>query len=289
MSTVQALKLLADTASRRCADRVERRTVAGVPALVAGRGPAFVFANACTPRGIEEPALAAFLGGVASAGLHAIAPELPDVRHGVVTPATVDALVRVAEDSDGALVLAGASTGGALAILAAADPRLAGRVALVSAIAPFADLANVLRLATTGHYADEGIFRRFPVEPRLRWVAERSLLALGDGTALAALLENDQPERFNELYAALPGGVRAAVELLSPARALSRVGARVDVAVDPWDTFFPPAEARALERAGAYVTRTPALRHVKPRIGPGLARFVRFTDRMLLGRPALAS
>jgi len=38
--SVRALRLLADTASRRCVDRVERRSVAGMPSLVAGQGPA---------------------------------------------------------------------------------------------------------------------------------------------------------------------------------------------------------------------------------------------------------
>jgi len=75
----------------------------------------------------------------------------------------------------------------------------------MSAIGPFGDLTNVLRLATTGHYADEGIFRRHPVEPRLRWAAERSLRAMGDPPAVEALLANDEPELFNELYADLPG------------------------------------------------------------------------------------
>jgi len=140
-----AIRLLADTARGRCSRRVERLTAAGLTTLVAGprgHGPTLVFANACTERGIEEPAVAAFLGGVARAGLHAVAPELPDVRRGLVTPATVDALVRVAEQYEGPHVLGGASTGGALAILAAVDTRIAGRIERVSAIAPFADLAT---------------------------------------------------------------------------------------------------------------------------------------------------
>lgn len=290
--SVCALRLLVATASRRSGSKVDRRTVAGLPALGAGRctgGPTLVFANACTPRGIDEPAVAAFLGGVARAGLYAVAPELPDVREGRITPATVDALVRVAEQSEGSLVLAGASTGGGLAIVAAADPRLAGRLELVSAIGPFADLANVLRLATTGHYAEEGVLHRYPVEPQLRWAAERSLRALPDAPAADALLENTDPQRFDALFAALPGSARASIEALSPVRALPDVRGRVDVAFDPRDTFFPPSEARALEAAGAQLTVTPALGHVRPRLGLGTARLMRFTDRMLLLRPALAS
>jgi pimeloyl-ACP methyl ester carboxylesterase len=290
--SICALRLLGDVVSGRCARRVERSTVAGLPALVAGRPDAartLVFANACTPRGIETSALASFLGAVAEAGVYTVAPELPDVRGGRITPSTVDALVRVAGEMEDRFVLAGASTGGGLAIVAAADPRLAARVELVCAIGPYADLENVLRLATTRHYADDGILYGFSVEPRLRWAAERSLRALGDDCAAAALLENDEPERFDELYSALPMSTRAAVEALSPVRALPEVDARVEVAFDPYDTFFPPPEPRALERAGALVTSTPALGHVRPRAGLGIARLVRFADRTLRLRPALES
>jgi hypothetical protein len=96
-----------------------------------------------------------------------------------------------------------------------------------------------------------------------------------------ALLANDQPELFNELYADLPGRVWEAVDSLSPMRAMADVAAPVEVAFDPADSFFPPTEARALERAGARLTVTPALGHVRPRLGLGLARLVGFVDRML--------
>ena len=59
-------------------------------------GPAVVFANAATPRGIGEPAVAALLSGLAGAGFVAVAAELPHVREGEVTPQTVEALVAVA-------------------------------------------------------------------------------------------------------------------------------------------------------------------------------------------------
>jgi acetyl esterase/lipase len=283
--SVRSVCLLGNVVSRRCARRVQRSRAAGLPALVAGNPDAaatLVFANACTPQGIETPALAAFLGAVAEAGLYVVAPELPDVRGGRITPATVEALVRVAEQRDGRLVLGGASTGGGLAIVAAADPRLRGRLEVVSAIAPFADLENVLRLATTGHYDNAGILYGFPVEPRLRWAAERSLRALGDDAAVQALLGNARPELFDERYAALPARTRAAVTALSPVRAMRDIELEVEVVFDPYDRFFPAAEARALERAGARVTTTPALGHVTPRAGLGLARLVQFADRTLL-------
>lgn len=280
---VRSIRFFVDSVSGRHASRVRRTALAGIPSLVAGPSgsASLVFANACTDNGIDEPAVSSLVGALARAGWHAVAPELPEVREGRITPGTVDALVRIACELDGSIVLAGASTGGSLAILAAADPRIAGRVERVSAIAPFADLTNVLRLVTTGHYAEVGALWPYGIEPRLRWAAERSLRAVASGPEVEALLANVEPERFNNLYGALSPTARAAVEALSPVRALPSILAPVDVAADPADAFFPLAEARALARGGARVTITPALSHVRPHAGLGVARLVRFVDQML--------
>jgi pimeloyl-ACP methyl ester carboxylesterase len=48
-------------------------------------------------------------------------------------------------------VLVGTSFGGSLGMLAAADERLDGRVALVASFGAYADLLGVLQAATTGH------------------------------------------------------------------------------------------------------------------------------------------
>lgn len=282
--SMRSVRFLLNSVTGRHASRVRQTTIAGVPSLVAGpSGSAgLIFANACTDNGIDELAVSSLVGAFAGAGWHAVAPELPEVREGRITPETIDALVRIACELDGPIVLVGASTGGSLVIVAAADPRIAGRVERVSAIAPFADLTNVLRLVTTGHYAEVGALWPYRIEPRLRWAAERSLRAIASGPEAEALLANVEPERFNQLYGALSPAARAAIETLSPVRALPSVVAPVDVAADPADAFFPLAEARALARGGARVVITPALSHVRPHAGLGVARLVRFVDQMLV-------
>jgi hypothetical protein len=169
-----------------------RERIAAVDALVArpsggGEGPAVVYANAATPLGIEQPAVGRLVSALAGAGFVSVAPELPNVREGEVTPATVDALVDVARAARPRVALVGASTGAGLAILAAGDPRLASRVCAVAAIAPFASLENVLRLATTGTYAD----RAYPAAPLLARAAARSLAAAApEDPAVPELLPN---------------------------------------------------------------------------------------------------
>jgi acetyl esterase/lipase len=178
------------------------------------------------------------------------------------------------------VALIGASTGAGLAILAAGDPRLAGRVTAVAAIGPFASLRNLLQLATTGHYGD----RPYSAEPLLARAATRSLAASApDDPAVPALLANRDPWRFDDLYAALEPATRALVWELSPLARIGDVLAPVELASSPCDPFFPVDESRALAHAGRDIrlTVTRALLHVKPRLRPGLVPIVALLDRML--------
>lgn len=258
--------------------------VAGIDALVARPrcrgGPVVVYANAATPNGVSEPAVERLLSGLAAAGFVAVAPELPDVRHGVVTPATVDALVSVAGSSGLRVALLGASTGAGLVVLAAADPRIADRVTAVTSIAPFASLRSILRLATTGHYDD----RPFDANPLVATAARRSLAAAApDDAAVAALLTNRDPVRFAALYEALAPPTRLLVEELSPVTRIGAVLAPVEIVTSPGDTFFPVTESRALADAGHDVrlTVTRSLEHVCPRARPGAVRVAGVLERTL--------
>jgi acetyl esterase/lipase len=262
----------------------ERVRLAGVDTLVArprrGVGPVVVYANAATPSGIDEPAVGRFLGGLAAAGFVAVAPELPCVRRGEVTPATVDALVSVVGASGRHVALIGASTGAGLAILAAADPRVADRVSAVTAIAPFASLRNILRLGTTGYYGEHS----FDAAPLVGTAAARSLAASApDDPAVPVLLANRDALQFDALYGDLAPTTRALVEELSPLTRIGSVQAPIELASSPVDTFFPVDESRALTRAANDVrlTVTPALVHVCPRVRPGLVRVAGVLERSL--------
>lgn len=280
---IRALCVLA-ASLRGGGEKCRRTRIAGVDALVAsppgGEGPVVVFANAATPRGIDEPAVGRLLGGLASAGFVAVAPELPCVRRGEVMPATIDALVSVASASGRRVALIGASTGAGLVIIAAADPRIADRVTAVAAIAPFASLRNILRLGTTGYYGDQP----FDAAPLVGTAAARSLEASApDDPAVAALLASRHPARFDVLYAALAPETRALVEELSPLSRIGSVTAPIEIASSPCDPFFPVEESLALAEASrdARLTVTPALLHVKPRLRPGLVRVVTLLNRTL--------
>jgi dienelactone hydrolase len=271
---IRALRLVCALAAPLA---VEETLVAGRPALVAqphGSGPAIVFLNCATRKGLELPAVRRFLGALARTGFRALAPELPGLAVGELTLATLDAAVAtVAEVADpDRVALFGASTGAGLAVVAAHDPRLAGKVNVVAAVAPFADLREVLRRATT---AD--------VPELLAEAVPRSLRTLTSDASVEPLLANHDPRRFDQLYCALPAHVRETVEALSPIVAARRPGVQLLIAADPVDPFFPLSEPIALARAcaSAELTVTKALAHVRPRLRPGLLRLLAYIDRWL--------
>ena len=218
------------------------------------------------------------------------------------------------------VALIGASTGAGLALLAAARPEIAERVSVVAAVAPFADLRKLICLTTTGSYEENGAFALYDVTDLHRIVVARSLVAAladvgerarllselarieeeeanpleelprraGAATAEARaaleLLSNRNPERFDDLYAALPGSVHAFVDELSPLHVGRDVRAPVEIVVPPSDVYFPLGEARALAAAlpNARLTVTRTLDHTRPRLSRGaLGDFVGF-DRFVV-------
>jgi dienelactone hydrolase len=290
--------------------------VAGAPATVARPGgegpwPALVIVNGATPRGRFEPGLQRLVRGLARAGYVTVLPDLPGLAEGEIGEGTVDAAAAVAlavaaggEARGGRVGLVGVSVGTSLALLAAARPELAASVTVVAGTAPYADLENVLRLATTGWYRDGNLLIRYETDPFLAVAAARSLAAsappgperrrlvalaeeLDDRSpdplapvralplaalepeirAVVAVLANDDPLRFDELYAALPDEVRATIASLSPSSSLGAVRAPLELATAPEDKYVPAAESRALARAapgGGRVTITSTLEHAEP-------------------------
>jgi pimeloyl-ACP methyl ester carboxylesterase len=270
-----------------------------------GPWPAIVFVNGATRAGRHHAKVQRLARGLARAGFLAVVPDLPGLRLGEITPATTAATIRVGlatserEDVSGGRVgFYGVSVGASLALLAAESPELAGRVTVVGGEAPWVDMRRVIRLATTGYYggaryetdsyASLAIARSLAAGPphrrdRAELLAQleavddddpRPLASLerGDFRAgadrLVELLENRSPRRFDHLYARLPKTLRKAVAALSPIRRADRLELPVELASAPHDTYFPPAESRALARASprVHVTVTSTLDHAVPRL-----------------------
>lgn len=165
-------------------------TVAGVPTLVArpageGPWPALVFGNGAVPPGSREPTVRRLAEGLARAGYVVYVPDVPGLRSGEISPETASATVSVAravadhpDARDGRVGFVGVSVGASLTLLAARDADLRDRVSVVAAVAPYADLEDVLRLATTDTHRDGGRVLRYETPNYLRLIAARSLVSL---------------------------------------------------------------------------------------------------------------
>jgi dienelactone hydrolase len=315
---------------------VEESVVAGVETTVyrpGGSRPwhALVFVNGATARGRHHPDVQRLARGLARAGYLVLVPDLPGLREGELTERTVDAAVTIASnvaarpDVDGDRVgFLGVSVGTTVALLAAEDPRLAGRLSVVAGLAPYTDLVNVFRLGTTGTYPADGGLVDYRPAPFLTLVVARSLVAgLPDGAerrllaerladvdeddpdplarlraldgrppspaarAVVDLLRNEDPERFDALYAALPASIQQGVSRLSPLVHADRLQAPIELATAPRDKYFPVAESRALAQAArdVRVTVTSTLEHAVPEFAFGdfadLLHFDGFAVRVL--------
>lgn len=339
-TTLEAPVLEQTVALLTAAPTVTDISVAGAPTTLARPGgdgpwPALVVVNGATERGRHHPALQRLARGLARAGYLVLVPDLPGLARGEITERTATAtlaVVRAVADRPdaerGRVGLVGVSVGTSLALLAAADPSLAGRVTIVSGTAPYADLTNLIRLATTGYYREGNLLLPYATDPFLAVAVARSLAgalpagrerdmmlvlvnALDDDAAdplapvrslpraeltaatraVVELLANRDPRRFDELYAAVTADLRSALEQLSPISGASRLTARVELASAPRDKYVPLAEAHALARAApnARVTVTKTLAHAVPEPTLGaLGELLRFNGWVVRSLEAAA-
>jgi pimeloyl-ACP methyl ester carboxylesterase len=295
--------------------RLVERTIDGVPTTVAhpggeAVGSTLVFLNGATAQGRRHPTVRRLASTLARFGTTVYVPDVHGLRRGEVTERTVadsKAVARVAADESGGgrTALGGVSVGTTLALLVAADAELAARVPIVAGLAPYGDMAEVIRLATTGYYRGAGELHAYAADPFVGLVVARSVLAgipalegrdelqelafetgwsdpdplapfreldpesvPADVRPVLALLANRDPARFDELYDALPEEVLERMRRLSPIHFATAVEARVELASGPQDKYFPLAESEALLELirDGRLTVAGLLGHTGPRI-----------------------
>lgn len=203
----------------------------------------------------------------------------------------VDRVVRVAQAlcrPGHGLVLFGVSFGGSLALVAAADERIAECVDLVATFGAYADLVGVVQAAATGvsvvdgerhpwQGADEQVARRVLRDAAVELVPEpqrdplRRALDRGDPSGLPAgsraaydLVTVEDPLEVRHLVRQLPPHGRRVLDGLSPVTVADRITAPVLAAHAVDDPAVPYAELLRLEGALPEVRTTTleSFRHV---------------------------
>ena len=203
-----------------------------------GKAPTLVVVNGAAEEGRTHPVLQRLARGLARAGYVVLVPELPGLARGELTEDTVQATIDVARAGGGRVGFVGVSVGTSLALVAAADKALAGRVSVITGTAPYADLSNLVRLATTGYYCDGDLLVPHETDPFLAVAVARSIAnALPRGAQQDALLALDDD----------------AADPLAPVRALDPRAARARRALDSGAPCEPGSAAlrRALRRGAS--------------------------------------
>lgn len=234
--------------------------------------PAIVLVPGAAPAGRGDQRVVAIATALARAARTVVVPEL-EVYGEDLVPADIERLVDLAEAlsrDHGPVVLAGLSFGGSLSLVAADDPRLADRVALVATFGAYADLAGVVQAATTGVSLVDGEQIGWDPDPRAAEVIEGQLLGLltradrellvavlagdrdaaslrSDLRAVYGLLEDDDPGRTMAHLDAAPVTVRDRIGEVSPARAAPDLDVPIVALHTRDDPVIPYGELSRLE------------------------------------------
>ena len=255
--------------------------------------PPIVLVPGAAPLGKDDPRAVRLARSLARAGRTVFIPDLTLYERRFDTE-DLDRIARAALALDshpaasGSVTLLGISYGGSLALVAAADERLDGRLAQVATFGAYWDLVGVVQAVTTGTSLVGGTRVAWEGHPAARAILEEAIVALlpeqdrrGLRAALAAsdaeglpaearaifeLLRNDDPERTPELAARVPGVLRDILEGFSPASVQSRLNVPVVALHSTNDPAVPYGELVRIRSAlpEARTLTVSSFRHVDP-------------------------
>lgn len=271
------------------------RVGSGVGTLYRPEGPScggLVLVHGLSRYGQAHPFFQGMGRALARAGFVVLAPDFPSLRAFRLTESdvalAVEAVRRLERETRGRLGILGFSFGAGPALLAAAEPALRGRVALVGSFGGYWDLSHVIVFITTGWYEEDGQWRRADPEEYNRWkllaalapyvtareerrrldrlvelkladpgadVSREASRLGGDGRLLLALVENRELEQVAGLMAALPPTIKGRFHRLSPASRIGEVQARLLVAHGAADNSIPYTESVRLARSAPVLGR----------------------------------
>jgi pimeloyl-ACP methyl ester carboxylesterase len=252
------------------APRREPLAVAGaaVDRWVSGGRMPLVLVHGYAPAGKDEPRVQEAAALLARAGFDVAVPTVPGLTQGRLRPVDVDPVVATLATHAGPAVLVGVSVGAGPALLAAADPAVRERVAVVLSLGGYASAPALLRFFLTGEYGFDGIRGRVVHEPEVvRWFLEANADLL-DVPAREALAD---PARATAVLASPPPEVAELLAALSPERVAGAISARLVLIHGVDDRAVPYTESLRMAAARPERTRL-VLVHVLDHVEAGRPR-----------------
>lgn len=256
----------------------------------AGAAASLVLVPGAAPEGKDDPRLVATARALARARFAVLVPDLPNLRALTVEAADGERIADAARylvnvGAARPLGLVAISYAAGPALLAALEPDLRERIAVVVTIGGYYDIAAVVTFFTTGFHRRDGDadWRRGEPNTYGKWVfvranakrldssRDRRLLAalaqrklddpaapIGDltarlgpqGRAVMGLLNNTDPEKVPALIAGLPAAIRREMAVLDLARRdLSELRAALILLHGRDDRIIPYTESLKLAAA----------------------------------------
>jgi dienelactone hydrolase len=231
-----------------------------------------------------DPLLVRVADDLARLGIAVLVPELPGLSLGNLVPEDVEVLVGAfeylsarKEVDEGHVGYAGFCVGSSIALVAAEDPRIAGRVAYVSVFGGYYDLRDLMRAVAT-HWMSYGgeEYAWNPTVQAVTMYAQNVLLyadsagerealrrnlragpSAGEppveltptGRLLHRLLTRSEPAITDETIRALPAEIHSRLDGLSPSTHIDRLQAQVFIMHDVSDPYVPVTESQRLADA----------------------------------------
>jgi acetyl esterase/lipase len=239
--------------------------------------------------GRNYPAVASFAAAMARSGVAVLVPDSAELLAGNLAPSETagivdafDLLAARPEVDPQRIGIVGLSVGGSLALLAAGDPRIAGRVRWVNAFGAYADAGEYLAEVAAHAFSVNGQTESWQPATLARDVFARLVLSLvadaGDrarladrydavvtsgglpspdpalaaslrsdsGRAVYALLTAGSLARAEQVIAGLPSPVQELLAALSPDRHLRAIRTDVFLMHDTGDAYVPYPQSREL-------------------------------------------
>ena len=244
-----------------------RAAAPGIDVYVASRHGAavpLVLVHGFAPQGKDEPRLRRAAALFTRAGFDVAVPTIPGLTRGRLRESDVAPVVAALELRREPTAIVSVSVGAGPALLAAADPRVRDRVAVVLSVGGYASARALLRFYLTGEYAWDGIQGRAHHDPAL---IRAFLEANEDLVASAGGLEAGDPARAAALLDAPPAPLAALLDTLSPERVARDIRARLLLVHGREDVAVPYTESLRLAAARPARTRVALvglLDHVDP-------------------------
>ncbi len=193
-----------------------------------GRACSLVLVHGLAPAGKNDPRLRRAARLLARAGFAVAVPTIDGLTRLRLGPEDVETVVATVAALPPPLTLVGISVGAGPALLAAADPRVRDRVALVLSLGGYASASELARYYVTGNPSGARLFAE--ANPELMDASARRALATGD-------LEGLSPD------------LRRRLDALSPERVVGRICARLLIVHGRDDPLVPFTESLRLAEA----------------------------------------